>query len=94
MDVFHDNRNIENEHINLAKYGRPLYMSYLKSCTDDSQAINNLMNLKRKLLGGANSFENSRMDITSLAILSSLLGLDMSPQSQLASELVASGQFL
>jgi len=47
MDVFHDNKynNSENERINLAKYSRPLYMSYLQSCPDDSQAINNLMNL-------------------------------------------------
>ncbi|CAG8517317.1 1923_t:CDS:1 [Funneliformis mosseae] len=46
--------------------------------------------LKRKLLGGANNFENSRKGITSLAILSSVVGLDMSPQSKFASELVAS----
>ncbi|CAG8464774.1 6655_t:CDS:2 [Diversispora eburnea] len=90
MDALHKN-NSEDEHINLAKYGRPLYMSYLQSCPNDPQAINNLMNLlKRKLLGGANHFENSRKDISSLAILSSLIGLDISPQSQLASELVAS----
>jgi len=91
MDVFHNNNNFDNERMNLAKYGRPLYMSYLQSCQNDPKAINNLMNLlKRKLLGGANNFETSQKGITSLAILSSLVGLDISPQSQLASELVAS----
>lgn len=90
MDVFNSD-NFDDERMNLAKYGRPLYMSYLQSCLNDPQAINNLMNLlKRKLLGGAHNFENSQKDITSLAILSSVIGLDMSPQSQLASELVAS----
>jgi hypothetical protein len=44
MDAF-SNNNSEDEHINLAKYGRPLYLSYLQSCSNDSQAINNLMNL-------------------------------------------------
>ena len=66
-------------------------MSYLQSNIGDPQAIDKLMNLlKRKLLGGANSFENSQVDITSLAILSSVVGLDISPQSRFASELVAS----
>jgi len=93
IDSFSSNNyeNENNERKNLAKYGRPLYMSYLQSNTSDPQAIDKLMNLlKRKLLGGANSFENSQIDITSLAILSSVVGLDISPQSQFASELVAS----
>ncbi|GBB88042.1 hypothetical protein RclHR1_14590004 [Rhizophagus clarus] len=90
MDVFASN-NYEDEYWNLAKFGRPLYISYLQSCKDDTEAINKLKNLlERKLLGGANNFEESRQDISSLAILSSIIGLGMSPQSQLASELVAS----
>ncbi|CAG8625536.1 14490_t:CDS:2 [Funneliformis mosseae] len=46
--------------------------------------------LGERLLGGANNFESSTREISSLAILSSVIGLDISPQSQLASELVAS----
>ena len=57
-------------------------MTYLQSNIGDPQAIGKLMNLlKRKLLGGANSFENSQVDITNLAILSSVIGLDVSSQS-------------
>ncbi|CAI2196471.1 1713_t:CDS:1, partial [Funneliformis geosporum] len=90
MDVFESN-TYKDESWNLAKFGRPLYISYLQSCDDDPEAIDKLKNLlERKLLGGANNFEESQQDISSLAILSSIIGLDMSPQSQLASELVAS----
>ncbi|CAG8702811.1 10942_t:CDS:2, partial [Funneliformis caledonium] len=54
-----DNENDECR--NLAKYGRPLYMSYLQSNIDDPQVIHKFINLlKRKLLGGTNNFENSR----------------------------------
>jgi hypothetical protein len=89
-DVFESN-TYEDKLWDLAKFGRPLYISYLQSCNDDSEAIDKLKNLlERKLLGGANNFEESRQDISSLAILSSIIGFDMSPQSQLASELVAS----
>jgi len=81
----------DNESWSLAKFGRPLYMSYLQSCTDDPQAIYNLKNLlRRKLFGGVDRFEDSKQENSSLAIISSVIGLDMSPQSQLASELVAS----
>lgn len=91
MDVFKSFDVYDNESWNLARFGRPLYMSYLQSCKDDPQAINKLKNLlRRKLLGGVDSFEDSKQEISSLAILSSVIGLDMSPQSQLASELVAS----
>jgi hypothetical protein len=92
MDIFIDsNNNYDDEYRNLAKYGRPLYMSYLQSCADDPQAVDKLNNLlRRKLLGGADNFVQSRQEISSLAILSSVVGFDMSPQSQLASELVAS----
>jgi hypothetical protein len=94
MDVFKSNNirdDYEDESWNLARFGRPLYFSYLQSCDNNSQAIDKLKNLlKRKLLDGANSFESSKQEISSLAILSSVIGLDMSPQSQLASELVAS----
>ena len=90
MDVF-ESSSRNNESWNLAKFGRPLYMSYLQSCNNDPQAIDNLKNLlRRKLLGGVDSFKDSKQEISSLAILSSVIGLDMSPQSQLASELVAS----
>ena len=66
-------------------------MSYLQSCADDPQAVDRLKNLlRRKLLGGADNFIESKQEISSLAILSSVVGFDMSPQSQLASELVAS----
>jgi len=89
MDTFKSN-TYDNESWNLAKFGRPLYISYLESCDNDPQAINNLKNLlRRKLFGRANSFENSKQEISSLAILSSVIGLDVSPQSQLVSELVA-----
>ena len=81
----------DSESWSLAKFGRPLYMSYLQSCTDDPQAIYNLKNLlRRKLFGGVDRFEDSKQENSSLAIISSVIGLDMSPQSQLASELVAS----
>lgn len=92
MDIFVDsNNNYDDEYRNLAKYGRPLYMSYLQSCADDPQAVDKLNNLlRRKLLGGADNFIESRQEISSLAILSLVVGFDMSPQSQLASELVAS----
>src|ERR1051325_2883433 len=81
----------DNESWSLAKLGRPLYMSYLQSCIDDPQAIHKLKNLlRRKLFGGVDRFEDSKQENSSLAILSSVIGLDMSPQSQLASELVAS----
>ncbi|CAI2170008.1 6307_t:CDS:2 [Funneliformis geosporum] len=90
MDVFESN-TYENVSWDLAKFGQPLYISYLKSCNDDPQAMDKLKNLLlRKLLGGANSFESSKQEISSLAILSSVIGFEMSPQSQLASELVAS----
>src|SRR5438128_8767963 len=90
MDVFESNV-YEDETWNLAKFGRPLYISYLQSCNNDPEAIDKLKNLlERKLLGGANNFEESQQDISSLAILSSIIGFDMSPQSQLALELVAS----
>jgi hypothetical protein len=94
MDIFNSSNNYNNyynENIYLARYGRPLYMSYLHNSDNLEQAIVNLMKLlKRKLLGDADSFENSQKSITSLAILSSLVGLDISPQSQMASKLVAS----
>src|ERR1051325_12248944 len=58
---------------------------------NDPKAVDKLKNLlRRKLLGGVDSFDDSKQEISSLAILSSVIGLDMSPQSQLASELVAS----
>ncbi|PKC56318.1 hypothetical protein RhiirA1_429196 [Rhizophagus irregularis] len=94
MDILKSDDNEYNEHneyFNLAKFGRPLYFSYLQSCKDNTQAIGKLKNLlSRKLLGGANSFKESQQEISSLAILSSVIGIDMSPQSRLTSELVAS----
>jgi hypothetical protein len=91
MDVFGSN-NYNNEYWELAKFGRPLYISYLQSCEGDPQdAVDKLKNLiRRKLLGGANRFDESKKEISTLAILSSTVGIDMSIQSQLASELVAS----
>jgi hypothetical protein len=43
MDVFYDSTNLDNECMNLAKYGCPLYMLYLQSYSNNPQVINNFM---------------------------------------------------
>src|ERR1044071_7815326 len=76
MDAFKSSDVCDNESWSLAKFGRPLYMSYLQSCNDNPQAIYNLKNLlRRKLFGGVDRFEDSKQENSSLAIISSVIGL-------------------
>jgi len=85
----------EDQIVQLAKLGRPLIYSYLKAKGESSStqtALKGLVTLlQNKLFGGARSFDNShRKELSSIAILSVLVCLDISPQSKITSELVGS----
>ncbi|CAG8655042.1 8476_t:CDS:2 [Funneliformis mosseae] len=85
----------EDQIVQLAKLGRPLIYSYLKvkgKSSSTQTALKRLVTLlQNKLFGRARSFDDShKKDLSSIAILSVLICLDISPQSKIASELVGS----
>src|SRR5215213_8927779 len=69
-------------------FGRPLWGAYLKSKMDVKDLI---MIAQQKLLGGnkIETWQNRIYPTADLAVLSSRLSLSISPQSKIASELVA-----
>lgn len=81
----------------LYRYGRPLWGAQLDAVIEDlldTQLSNLVVLAKEKLVGGGNrlsSLNKQNLNETiAIAILGPRIGLDVSPQSQLASELVAS----
>ncbi|KAG9296145.1 hypothetical protein G9A89_014737 [Geosiphon pyriformis] len=83
----------EDQMVQLARLGRPLIYSYFdvkrKAPFRTQTALIGLVSLlKIKLFGGESSFQGS--DMSSIAVLSVLVCLDFSPQSKIASDLVAS----
>ncbi|CAG8609304.1 15781_t:CDS:2 [Funneliformis mosseae] len=84
----------EDQMIQLARLGRPLIYSYFdvkqKGSFSTQTSFTGLVSLlKIKLFGGASSFKDSE-EMSSIAVLSVLVCLDISPQSKIASDLVAS----
>ncbi|CAJ0637020.1 7278_t:CDS:2, partial [Entrophospora sp. SA101] len=92
IDVFNQHTSEEiDETTNYTKlffFGRPLWGAYLKSKMDVKDLI---MIAQQKLLGGnkIETWQNRIYPTADLAVLSSRLSLSISPQSKIASELVA-----
>ncbi|KAG9284255.1 hypothetical protein G9A89_002065 [Geosiphon pyriformis] len=84
----------EDQMVQLARLGRPLIYSYFdvkrKGSFSTQTALKELVSLlKIKLFGGASSFKDSE-EMSSIAVLSVLVCLDISPQSKIPSDLVTS----
>uniref|UniRef100_A0A1D1ZLT8 Serum albumin n=1 Tax=Anthurium amnicola TaxID=1678845 RepID=A0A1D1ZLT8_9ARAE len=84
----------EGQIVQLARLGRPLIYSYFdvkRKSSSTEVALRGLVSLLQiKLFGGVNAFKDSKKKMSSIAILSVLVCLDISPQSKIASDLVAS----